>query len=60
MKGIIISIVLLFLLNSVIPFVLKNVNISIQSYLMYLLWANALLLFFMVLPSQAGVAFYPS
>lgn len=57
MKEFFIAFGLLFVINSIVPFMMNQFNVEVSSYLTYLLWLNALLLFFMFLPNTTGEAF---
>lgn len=57
MKEYFIAVGLLLVVNSIIPFMMSQMNIKVNSYLTYLLWLNALLLFFLLLPNTMGEAF---
>lgn len=57
MKEFFIAFGLLFVINSIVPFMMNQFGVEVSSYLTYLLWLNAMLLFFMILPNTTGEAF---
>jgi len=47
----------LTLINGFIPFLMSQLSVPMSSYMNYLLWVNALLLFALVLPNRVGQMF---
>mgnify|MGYP000072881036 FL=1 len=47
----------LILLNGTIPFLMSQLNVPMSSYMNYLFWVNALLIFALILPGRVGSMF---
>jgi len=56
---IIILFILASLLNSALAAIFTFLSVSTEKYLPALLWFNALILFYAVLPDRVGIAFEP-
>lgn len=56
-QGIIYPIVALAIINGIVPFLMSQLMVPQSSYLNYLLWVNAILIFALILPTRVGEMF---
>lgn len=56
-QSIIYPLLALTIINAVVPFLMSQLSVPTSSYMNYLLWVNALLIFALVLPSRVGQMF---
>ena len=57
MKKLLIVFVVLLLIDILIPIMTNFLSIKVESYLNYLLWINALGVFYAILPERKGEMF---
>jgi uncharacterized membrane protein len=50
-------VVILLVIDIFIPFIFNIIGISQQNYLNYIIWINAIIVFYIVLPNSKGTIF---
>jgi hypothetical protein len=52
-----IILVIILIIDIFVPFIFNLIDIPQKNYLNYIIWINALLIFYIILPKNVGTAF---